>query len=108
MSPETPLAKAYSGGLSIPVVRKVAHVSAVVAIVDMIGSNVNRVGGDYYRCGEIDLLPPGGTLVDEGGRSQKIAATRPEITDMGPGVGARLIESDASDIAVHIRTELHA
>ena len=43
-----------------------------------------------------------------GGRGQQRARARPEVAHMGAGIGARLVEPDALDVAARIGPELHA
>ena len=78
-----------------------------MACVRVVGSNVDRVGGHGHRGEENHLLPPRGSLIRKGGRSQKRTVARPEVSDVSAGIGARLVEADAGDVAARIRLELH-
>ncbi len=74
-----------------------------MAIRDMVGRHVDRVGGNGHRAREQHLLPAGSGLSREGGRGKQGAAARPEIGHVGTRIGARLVESDAGYTPVHIR-----
>ncbi len=87
---------------------EVVQVATVMAGVGVVGSYVDRVGRNGHRRRKTHLLPPGGGLVSERGRSQTRAGAAPEIRHMGAGIGARLIETDPGNGAIGIGTEFHA
>ena len=89
-----------------PLAGKVVYVGAVVAAVNMVGSHVERIGGNRHRRGKIHLLPPRSGFVGECHRRKARACFRPESAGVSADVAACLVEADGGYIAVDIRAEL--
>lgn len=64
------------------------------------------MGDDRNPCREFHLLPARCCLIGKGRHGQSVAVAIPQGTGMGAGMGAGFVESDAGNIAVHIRFEL--
>src|SRR5437016_144825 len=84
---------------------EVVPISAVVPTSAVVGGYVGGVGGNSHGRREVDLLPARSGFCSEGGSSQQGPRAAPQVAHMRAGVGSALIESNTSNITVHVRTE---
>src|SRR5438094_504836 len=80
---------------------------SVIAVRSVVGGHVDRVGGDRDRICEAHLLPPGSRFAGESGAGKQLTVGGPEVADVSTGVGAALVEAQASDVAIDVRTEFY-
>ena len=80
----------------------------VIAGIGPVGGVIGLPAWIATGRGEIDLLPAAGGLAGEGCARQQLAARRPQIAKMRPGVTGSLVEADAGDFAGSRGGEFHA
>jgi len=74
--------------------------------IDVIRGHVDRVGNDWHRRCEIDLLPPRWGLAGEGSRCQELTRARPKVADMPASIRCSFVEANAGDCPSNIRGKI--